>query len=319
MARSRTGRHAFTLVELLVVIAIIGVLVALLLPAVQAAREAARRMSCQNNLKQIGIAMHNHHDTLNKLPSGGEKVAGYLMGWPVRIMPFMEQNTIYQAIDSQNANALNTLMPWRFKKAPHYGDRAPYTTPLKTYACPSSELGFFSPDSSAATADVNAPNQAALHYRGNGGSPTFELVQGSQSRNAWYSKSGVFYGDSQTRLADITDGTSNTLMVGETSSALGRKLIPSNWAGIQPWTWGYYYYGSDSAGWLMLDHKMVAFPIGHKGTVNTNETPFTSNHASGGVNVVMCDGSVQFLTKSTPLTLLQALATRGQGEVTVLP
>jgi prepilin-type processing-associated H-X9-DG protein len=124
-------------------------------------------------------------------------------------------------------------------------------------------------------------------------------------------------------MEGITDGTSNTLLFGETSSAVGRPLLSRGWGGIQPWTWGYYNYepaapANPMNGWLMIDHKTVTYPIGYAGSFNTNETPFTSNHG-GGVNVAMCDGSVRFLTVSTPLTTLQALATRAGGEVFAQP
>src|SRR5262249_2886121 len=158
----------------------------------------------------------------------------------------------------------------------------------------------------------------------NGGSAVLGLVQGTWSRHAWYSTSGVIYPKSQVKLQAITDGTSNTLLFGETSSAIGRDLLSRGWGGIQPWTWGYSNYEDvttptdPKAGWLMVDHKLIAYPIGYTGSFFTTETPFTSNHA-GGVNIGMCDGSIRFLTKQTPLDLLQQLATRAGGEVANLP
>ncbi len=327
-AGCRLRRRAFTLVELLVVIAIIGVLVALLLPAVQTAREAARRMSCQNNLKQIGLGMQMHHDTYLQLPTGGDLASGvrYVIGWPGYIAPFMEQKNLRDHIDGSTANAMLVIMPWRLKTAPHNGDKAPYTSPMPVYTCPSSELGKLSPDSyqAASIPAINALNQGALHYRANGGSATTELIQGTHSRHAWYSTSGVIYPKSKVKYADITDGTSNTLLASETSSAFGRARLSRGWGGIQPWTWGYYNYESvenppnPARGWLMIDHKVVTHPIGYTLGFFTNETPFTSNHLTG-VNAVFCDGSVRFLSKTIPLTTLQALATKGQGEVTSEP
>jgi prepilin-type N-terminal cleavage/methylation domain-containing protein/prepilin-type processing-associated H-X9-DG protein len=321
-AARRSRRGAFTLVELLVVIAIIGVLVALLLPAVQAAREAARRMSCQNNLKQIGLAMQMHHDTYLQLPTGGEyPVVRYLIGWPARIFPFLEQKNTREFIDGSAADALQVIQPWRVKAAPHNGDKAPFTSSLAVFVCPSSELGKLSPDSYSAPTipDINALNQGALHYRANGGAANSELIQGIWSRHAWYSTSGVIHPKSKVKYADITDGTSNTLLASETSSAFGRTRLSRGWGGIQPWTWGFYNYevaapASPDNGWLMVDHKVVTFPIGYAGAFNTNETPFTSNHLTG-VNAVFCDGSVRFLQRNIPLTTLQALATKGLGEV----
>jgi prepilin-type N-terminal cleavage/methylation domain-containing protein/prepilin-type processing-associated H-X9-DG protein len=324
MVRSlvRRLRGAFTLVELLVVIAIIGVLVALLLPAVQTAREASRRTACGNNIKQIGMAMQMHHDVFGQLPSGGDANSGvrYVIGWPAHIFPFIEQKSLRDQIDGLTSNAILTVMPWRLLAAPHLGDSPMYTSSITVFRCPSSELGKKSPDAwNTATPEINALNQAALHYRANGGSATSELFQGNQSRHAWWVKSGVIYPKSKVRFADITDGTTNTLLVGETSSAFGRPLFSRSWGSIQPWTWGYYNYPAqtnppdENLGWLMIDHKAVTYPIGYTGSFFTNETPFTSVHP-GGVNMVFVDGSTRFLTKQLPLATLQAMATRGDGE-----
>ena len=324
MSFSTRRRVGFTLIELLVVIAIIAILIGLLLPAVQKVREAAARMSCSNNLKQLGLAMHNYHDSVGNLPTGGDKASGvrYVIGWPAQIFPYFEEGNRRTTIDGYTANAILTVMPWRFTAAPHNGADPLYTSPIKTLTCPASELGGASPDAWTTTnPDVNAARQGALHYRANGGSATVDLVQGTQSRHAWYTKSGVIYPNSKVKLTDITDGTSNTLLFGETSSAQGRPLVSRSWGGIQPWTWGYYNYASlstppnDNNGWLMIDHKVVTYPIGYAGSFFTNETPFTSAHASGGVNIALCDGSIRFLSKSTSLNTLQRLATRSGGEI----
>lgn len=322
LSSPRRLQAAFTLVELLVVIAIIGVLVSLLLPAVQTAREAARRTSCGNNIKQLGLGFQMHHDVFNKLPSGGDQNSGvrYVIGWPAAIFPFIEQKPLRDQIDGLATNALLTVMPWRFTVAPHNGDKPMFCDAIKTFQCPSSELGKKSPDAwNLTNPEVNAANQAPLHYRANGGSANSDLIQGTHSRHAWFSKSGVVYPKSVVRFADITDGTTNTLLMGETSSAFGRPQVSRSWGGIQPWTWGYYNYAAqvsppdDNVGWLMIDHKVVTYPIGYTGSFFTNETPFTSGHPNG-VNMVYVDGSTRFLTKQTPLATLQAMATRGDGE-----
>jgi prepilin-type N-terminal cleavage/methylation domain-containing protein len=325
MTRSATSRlrAAFTLVELLVVIAIIGVLVALLLPAVQTAREASRRSACANNVKQITMGMQMHHDVFGRLPSGGDANSGvrYVIGWPGHIFPFIEQKTLRDQIDSFTPNALLTVMPWRLLAAPHFGDSPLYTSSIPVFRCPSSELGKKSPDAwNTATPEINALNQAALHYRANGGSATSELREGAQSRHAWWCKSGVIYPKSTVRFADITDGTTNTLLIGETSSAFGRPLFSRSWGSIQPWTWGYYNYPAqanppdENLGWLMIDHKVVTYPIGYTGSFFTNETPFTSAHPNGAT-MGLVDGSVRFMTRNTPLATLQFMATRGDGEI----
>ncbi|MBN9118754.1 MAG: DUF1559 domain-containing protein [Planctomycetes bacterium] len=322
----RAARRGFTLIELLVVIAIIAILIGLLLPAVQKVREAAARMQCANNLKQLALAMHNYHDANQTFPSGGDRAGGvrYLIGWPAQVFPYFEEGNRRTTIDGFTTNAVTTIMPWRFVVAPHNGQHQVFTGPVKTFVCPASELGNLSPDSNAQTAEITAATQGALHYRANGGSATVELVQGTWSRHAWYSTSGIIYPQSKVRMTDITDGTSNTLLFGETSSAQGRALLSRSWGGIQPWTWGFYNYVDASSpantanGWLTIDSKVLTYSIGYAGTFYTNETPYTSAHAGGGVNVAFADGSIRFLPKSTDLTVLQKLASRAGGEVVTL-
>src|SRR5437773_4982407 len=135
-ARGFTVVLAFTLVELLVVIAIIGVLVALLLPAVQTAREAARRMQCGNHTRQIGLALHNYHGVYGSFPPGAFKgVCGYKMGWVVRIFPYLEQGPRYSSI----LPVITTSTPWRFDTSPHFGTDPKYMDKIVPLTCPSSE------------------------------------------------------------------------------------------------------------------------------------------------------------------------------------
>jgi prepilin-type processing-associated H-X9-DG protein len=230
-----------------------------------------------------------------------------------------------------NKDALYTLQPWRIRNPPHAGDSPIFAGSPDNFVCPSSELGRQSPDS-VITADpqVKGASQGALHYRCNAGSPVAYLADGSiedlwnrctyySDRSCWYTTNGVVYPNSKVRFGDVTDGASNTIMLGETSSAEGRPLVPDRWAGIHPWTWGYYYYGSDAAGWLMLDHKAVTYPIGYTGTFLTSETPFTSAHAGRGAHLGFCDGSVRFFSPETSLDVLQRLATRAYDEVAAVP
>jgi prepilin-type N-terminal cleavage/methylation domain-containing protein len=314
-------RAAFTLVELLVVIAIIGVLVSLLLPAVQAAREAARRMSCSNNLKQMGLAVHNYHDTYRALPPGSfENVCHYKIGWVGRIFLFMEEGNRFDAIGINMVDA----MPWRFDTEPHNGRSPLYTSPVSSFVCPSSELG----NQSRHYRNGALPwvsEQGALHYRGVAGAFNFKPVVGTWSAHATYTTSGMFYPVVATRLADVLDGTSNTLMVGEYSSAHG---LPGNlaapttaWGAIQPWTWGFYSYqvpcvpsGGTTGGWLMIDHKMVQYPINYRGSFLTNNAPFRSNHP-GGAMFAKADGSVHFLSQTIDMSMYYAMATKDGGEV----
>jgi prepilin-type N-terminal cleavage/methylation domain-containing protein len=333
----RRSRPAFTLVELLVVIAIIGILVALLLPAIQAARESARAATCKNNIRQVALALQQHHDGMKRLPSGGDKRARsrYALGWVVQAMPYFEENDRRAMIDSFDPNALLNCQPRRLTNPPHNGDHAVYLNPISIFVCPSSELGSASPDSTASPApEVRAREQGALHYRAVGGRserPEDLNIQppsrrpfkndtnepGKFSRQSWYSTNGVIYGNSKVEFGDIVDGTSKTLLLGETSSAVGRPSPDPAWGGINPWTWGYYYYGSiddESQGWLTIDHKVVTWPIGYTGLYFANETPFTSAHAGSGVHLAFCDGSVDFYPPETSLDVLQFMADRNGGE-----
>jgi prepilin-type N-terminal cleavage/methylation domain-containing protein/prepilin-type processing-associated H-X9-DG protein len=326
IAMNQAKRLGFTLVELLVVIAITVVLLGLLLAAIQKVREVANRMACQHNLKQLGLAMHNYHETTGTFPTGGARNVGqtYYIGWPQYVFPYIEQENRLQAIRALYPNYLTTCSPWQVKTAPHRGDSDLFTTPIPAFVCPSSELGTQSPEAGYPDhPTINANNQAALHYRGNGGAANLGLVRCSvPERN--YTVSGVIYPQSKVRLSDITDGASVTILLGETSSARGWPTSVTGDARIQPWTWGYYNYNNypslpGSSGYYMIDHKYVQYPIGHTGVFQRNNTPYNSNHASDGANFVFCDGSVRFLTNETDLSVLQKLATRKGGEVVSLP
>ncbi|QDV57227.1 DUF1559 domain-containing protein [Rosistilla oblonga] len=305
-------QRAFTLVELLVVIAIIGILVGLLLPAVQAAREAARRMQCSNNLKQLGLAMHNYHDVYLKFPPGGLEVSGYQIGWPGRIFDFIEEGNRLDAMNGMSPDALVKIWPYRYTTAPHNGGDPIFTDPMPSFACPSSPLGD----------TVNASSYAGvqhgtLHYRANAGSVNYDMVSGSVSSRD-YSTSGVIYPTSKTKFAHIIDGTSTTLLVGECSDRQGwTDSMLASWGGIQPWTWGYYYYGAGN-GFLQLDNKNLQYPINFEGTTTTNATAYRSAHP-GGAQFSFCDGSTRFLTETMDLLVLDAMATRARGEVVATP
>jgi prepilin-type N-terminal cleavage/methylation domain-containing protein/prepilin-type processing-associated H-X9-DG protein len=325
MPRTSPGRGGFTLIELLVVIAIIAVLIGLLLPAVQKVRDAAARASCQNNLKQLGLALHSYHDANQAFPSGGQPLHGYLIGWPARLFPYIEEDNRLKAVEALGPNFLTTREPWRIRAAPDYGDSPLFTTPVALFVCPASELGKQSPDAGYPNhAEINANNQGALHYRANGGSQTAGFVAGLSTDPTLqlyrgYTTSGVIYPGSRVRLTDVTDGTSNTLLLGEISSARGWPTSGvSPWGQIQPWTWGFYTYENytpSDGGYLMIDHKYVQYPIGYGGVFLPNNTPYRSNHPGGGANFVFCDGSVRFLPNGTGLSTLQALATRAGNEV----
>ncbi len=212
MSKRRFGKSGFTLVELLVVIAIIGILVALLLPAVQAAREAARRMSCSNNMKQIGLAMQNYHDTYKTFPPDAiygipttTPQRAYWHTWCTAILPFMEQMPLYDSVDFK-------LRAWGQKIV---------STPVANFLCPS--------DDGYGRDPAQTHNIAVTHYVANGGwhwwrdaaVPNGNLVAGADYQ-------GVFSGGQCTNMAKITDGTSNTIVVAEGNST-GYKPLSDPW------------------------------------------------------------------------------------------
>jgi prepilin-type N-terminal cleavage/methylation domain-containing protein/prepilin-type processing-associated H-X9-DG protein len=294
MSRNR-GRRAFTLIELLVVIAIIAILIALLVPAVQKVREAAARTQCINNMKQIGLALHGHHDTYKFLPpvhTCYKYLAAqpapydnqYYFSWLARILPFIEQAPLYNKI---NFNA----WPWY---------QHPYNeTMISIYQCPA--------DSRSSLVLPNGGDPVAM---------TEYLAVNGVDQIAF---NGIMYANSKVKMVTISDGTSNTLMVGERP--------PSTSLNYGWWMAGsgdYPYFGSTD---VCLGTNEVQYPgttrdIYRPGDLNDpNEVHrwhFWSLH-TGGSNFLFGDGSVRFLTYSVGQTALNAAATRNGNETNQLP
>ncbi|MCE9567831.1 MAG: DUF1559 domain-containing protein [Planctomycetes bacterium] len=321
-------RRGFTLIELLVVIAIIAILIGLLLPAVQKVREAASRMKCQNNLKQIGIAMHSFHDANSKLPLGNRAGPSYGYNWRLFILPYLEQSALYLKFDQ-------TQSSWSAAMAPADGAVIP------NYRCPSTTLPQYS-----VTLMTYKTVQRVTYVGISGATPdTFtgsSFVESRQTPGAgttscctggWISGGGVLVPNNAIKLTDISDGTSNTMAVSEQSDFLtqvdGTKvdwqtgwhgwLIATSQTGIP----GPSFASGDSRTFGLVS---VRYQINQKnGWPNGGDcggrgvcpnfgsnVPLTSTHP-GGVNAVFCDGSVRFLSDSTPLLTLAAISTRDDG------
>jgi prepilin-type processing-associated H-X9-DG protein/prepilin-type N-terminal cleavage/methylation domain-containing protein len=331
-ARSRV---AFTLVELLVVIAIIGVLVALLLPAVQAARESARRMSCQNNLKQLGLAIHNYESAAKVLPPGGmpapKNVAGnYGVSWFAIILPYMEGGNLYDKFDFEARTSNQTGVMYfngSFGNA-HNGNlvRGKFIQPLY---CPSSQLAKFVMRGSSPVAPegVMSPTYAgisgaAAHPVG-GNIADFDHETNEHNARGILSKAGVLISSSYVRFGQITDGTSNTIAAGEQSGFCfepsGKKRDCRSDFG-HGFPMGPEKYSQNRRDWNITT---VRYGINTRAFNSTgigeqyygNNRPIQSAHP-GGANVLFADGSVRLLMENTPLQQLFDLCNRDDGNVT---
>ena len=294
------NRRAFTLIELLVVIAIIAVLIGLLLPAVQKVREAAARMSCQNNLKQVGLALHNFEGSYQRFPTSGQGLSASgavsfdTHSTQTHLLPYIEQDNVYKQINLQvryNASAAN---------------QAAFKVGIKTFKCPSNPIVSQPVDSQGyGYTDYSPVVYTSIDINGNAGSPN---VIGALTLTG-------------ATIASITDGTSNTFAIVED---VGRNETMSNSPYIDPtdntprklWRWG----EPDNAFGLSKVINNNATPFGGPSTcpwttVNCGPNDEMFSFHSGGAHAVFMDGHVAFVKASIDTNTLRALVTPNGGEV----
>lgn len=301
-SHDRESRCGFTLIELLVVIAIIAVLIGLLLPAVQKVREAAARTKCQNNLKQIGLALHTYHDARSSLPpavQGVENPSNLQAGtapnggwaWSVYILPYVEQGNLFNQL-----SPATTVIPG----AQTATSNALVQTSLPVYLCPSSAIVKLN----AERGSHALSNYAAVLGPAVNGTTNFTYAQFTQA-------TGCMFGNSATPFGDITDGTSNTVLVGERARG---KIGAQNYnSGI--WSGLYEPQKVASIMWWMSGTTAAAHTSHRIQATNSDSSiwGFSSKH-NGGVNFVFGDGSVRILSDQLSRETQLALAARNDGQ-----
>ncbi|MGI9455962.1 MAG: DUF1559 domain-containing protein [Aeoliella sp.] len=304
---------AFTLVELLVVIAIIGILVALLLPAVQSAREAARRAQCLNNLKQMGVAIHNYHSTNKEFPPGSmrdlEAGTGNMddprFSPHVRLLPFLEHQPLYDSIDWNAGWECDVHTPLRTKLIPgfvcpskedyetaFYYQRCQWIRQLQTIEYPTHYMGVM-----GAKGSISGTRQ---YYR-----EVHELQ--APLNHGGFATNGIMIRDQAISARRVVDGLSKTFMMGEMAWDIGE---------FEAWP------GGLSPGWQnAMTTKNVAHPL-HSYRfdrdlvpLSITDTSFGSEHTGRGAHFMMGDGSVHFVNEDIELDILKGLASRDQQEV----
>ncbi|MDB5343468.1 MAG: hypothetical protein JWP89_1845 [Schlesneria sp.] len=334
--KTSVDRSGFTLIELLVVIAIIAVLIALLLPAVQQARESARRTQCKNNMKQLGLALHNFHDTYLRFPPGAANdttpfgtstSGGWGMSWKVYILPYVDQAPLYTKLDFATGNG---------------GYTNPTNMPLFSnvvisgYRCPTSTMKQFR---------IWNGNRMMTSYTGTAGSfsntGTLNVVPFNQygsvsccnGTGGVVSMNGLLYNNSKANMRDCSDGTSNTFLVHEESDFIRTTtgiVVPgtndtSTSAGIYGWPMGAANPSAvgGTGDYRHFNCSTVRYGINARGltgtaTDGTNTDvgpnfPMSSEH-TGGAHALLADGSVRFVSQNLDINTLLKLAAANDAQ-----
>jgi prepilin-type N-terminal cleavage/methylation domain-containing protein/prepilin-type processing-associated H-X9-DG protein len=298
-------KRAFSLVEMLVVIAIVGILAAMLLPAIQSAREAARRSACKNNLRQIALGMHNFESAFGTLPPGYEHAEGPQgnrrgYSWAARLLPFMEQSALYDRIDFKKPVFDNSNAAVRVEH-------------IQTLLCPSDDV------SPVGFVEMGVEMYAMACYVANFGSPDLDEDQDqahgdSNPLGPFSGPWGPFYRNSATRFSRITDGLSQTLMAGE------RQNGPFRAEGVHG---PHFAYETTWIGAVRDindptdDHgHMILFQTGNPPNAPESDDRDVSAPHEGLAQFLMCDGSVHFVSEEIDLEVYRALGTMNQAEAT---
>ncbi|MBN2296158.1 MAG: DUF1559 domain-containing protein [Pirellulales bacterium] len=302
---------AFTLVELLVVIAIIGILIALLLPAVQAAREAARRMQCANNFKQVGVAAHSYHAAIGTFPTGVDMWTNgtcsapsgwtsgmyYNFGWGAFFLPYMEHSSVYDQLEPDIR-----CYGW----SPNYELGAEF---INQYLCPSDPQGrelvsCCTKPAGQGNGTRQEEDLAITNMSGVSDSRIWRCLTSGTYRWPRSDGNGVLFNNSQVKISEITDGTSSTLLVGEIPGAGPNSYLGQFWI-----SWN-----------VMSTENGINLPLRLKLNTGIDPTPWSSStfgfgsYHPGGCHFLYADGSSHFLQETISQHVLEQLTTRAGGE-----
>lgn len=326
MLNDHRPRRAFTLIELLVVISIIALLIALLLPAIMQAREAARRTQCKNNLKQIGLALHNYHSSNKSFPIGARSQSGFGPSWFVGILPFIDQANLSNQFDHHSAN---NGLPF---SAGASNSSLTDGVVIESLRCSSSPL--------PATHTFGTTQQMQASYVGISGATNHDSFPANTVSNCCVppfplngqiSADGILVPNRSIRASDIIDGSSNVIIVGEASNYLTDKdgnqqridgSFPNSWitgtsaTGAPPNYQGFSPLFPPPAYNITTIRYVPNAKYDQPGIRNNHgpNNPLASAH-EGGTHLLLADGSVRFLSENVNLTTLKRLAARNDQRV----